>query len=72
MSRILWCMSFSVLLTSLSLIISKSIHVAVNGLICFFFMAKEYSIGIQIILKSLVSIIFGYNLNVLLCSVISM
>ena len=31
-------------LTSLSMTISRSIHVAANGIILFFFMAKEYSI----------------------------
>ena len=30
-------------LTSLSMIISKSIHVAANGIISFFFMAEWYS-----------------------------
>ena len=31
-------------LTSLSMIISKSIHVTANGIISFFFMAEQYSI----------------------------
>ena len=32
-------------LTSLSMIISRSIHVAANGIISFFFMAEQYSIA---------------------------
>ena len=35
-------LSFSVWFTSLSLIISGSIHVAINGIISFFFMAENY------------------------------
>ena len=33
-----------VFLTSLSMVISRSIHVAANGIISFFFMAEQYSI----------------------------
>ena len=35
--NIIWRLSFSVRLTSLSMIISRSIHVAANGIILFFF-----------------------------------
>ena len=31
-------------LTSLSMVISRSIHIAANGIISFFFMAEQYSI----------------------------
>ena len=37
---IIWYLSFSVWLTSLSMIISSFIHVAANGIISFFFMAN--------------------------------
>ena len=39
-SDILYYLSFSVCLTSLSMTISRSIHVAANGIILFFFMAE--------------------------------
>ena len=39
----MWYLSFSDL-TLLSVIISRSIHVAADGIISLFFMAKEYSI----------------------------
>ena len=35
--------SFSYCLTSLNMIISRSIHIAANGIISFFLMAEEYS-----------------------------
>ena len=43
-SDIIWHLTFSVWLTSLSKIISRSIHVAVNDIISFFFKAEQYSI----------------------------
>ena len=43
-SCIIWYLSFSVWLTSLSMMISRSTHVAANGIISFFFMAEKYSI----------------------------
>ena len=42
MSEIMWYLSFSD--NSLRMIIPRSIHVAANGIILFFFMAKYYSI----------------------------
>ena len=39
-SDIIWYLCFSVWLTSLTMIISRSILVAVNGIISFFFMAE--------------------------------
>ena len=39
--NIIWHLSFSVRLTSLSIISSKSIHVAANGIILFFFVANS-------------------------------
>ena len=36
MGDIIWCLSFTVWLTSLSMIVSRSIHVAANGIISFF------------------------------------
>ena len=44
MNGIIWCLSFSVWLTSPRMLISRSIHVAANGMVQFFFMAEEYSI----------------------------
>ena len=44
MSEILWYLSFSAWLTSLSIIPSQSIHVVANDKISFFFMAEWYSI----------------------------
>ena len=38
--------SFSVWLTSLSVTISRFIHVVVNGIISFFFMTEQYFIGL--------------------------
>ena len=43
-SDIIWYLSFSFWLTSLSMIICSCIHVAVNGIISFLFMAVWYSI----------------------------
>ena len=40
---IMWYLSFSFWLNSLSMLISSCIHVAANGIILFFFMAKSYS-----------------------------
>ena len=39
-SDVIWYLSFSLRLTSLSMIISQSIHVAANGTISFIFMAE--------------------------------
>ena len=39
-SDIIWYLSFSFWLSSLSMIISRSIHVAANGIISFFFMSE--------------------------------
>ena len=44
MSDSICYLSFSVRLTSFSMIISRSIHVAANGIILLFFMAELYSI----------------------------
>ena len=43
-SDIIWHLSFFSWLTSLSMMISRSIHVAENGIILFFFMAEYYSV----------------------------
>jgi len=43
-SDIIWYLSFSVCLTSLSMTISRSIHPAANGSASFFFMAEWYFI----------------------------
>ena len=43
-SDIIWHLFFSVWLTSLSIIISRFIHVGANGIISFIFMAEKYSI----------------------------
>ena len=43
-SDIIWHLSFSFWLISLSMIISSCIHVATNGIILLFFMAEYYSI----------------------------
>ena len=40
----IWCWCLIVWLTSLSMIISRSIHVAANAIISFLFMAEYYSI----------------------------
>ena len=37
---ITWCLSFSLWLTSLNMIISSFLHVAANGITSFFFMAE--------------------------------
>ena len=44
MSDIIWHWTFSVWLISLNVIISRSIHVAANGILSFFVMAVWYSI----------------------------
>ena len=44
MNDILWYLSFSAWLTSFSMIISRSIHVAANGIISFFFYGWVISI----------------------------
>ena len=43
-----WYLSFSVWVTSLNMIISRSIHIDANGLISFFFMTEKYSYYISI------------------------
>ena len=44
MSEIIWCLSFSDWLISLSIMLSRSTHAVTKGKISFFFMAKKYSI----------------------------
>ena len=44
MSEIIWYLSFSALLISLSIIPSSSIHVVANGRICFLLIGELYSI----------------------------
>ena len=43
-SDLIWYLSFSVWLTSLSMIISSCIHIAANGIISFLFTVQQYSI----------------------------
>ena len=43
-TRVVWYLSFSIWLSSLSVIVSRSIHVAANGAISFCTMAEGYSI----------------------------
>ena len=45
MSNIIWQLSFSVWLTSLNIIMSRSIHVAANSIISFLLLAELYSIA---------------------------
>ena len=43
-SDLIRCLSFSALLTSLSMILSRYIHVAANGIISFFYTTEQYFI----------------------------